>query len=387
MNLKKSTRKRNIKKGGAFTGNQIHNLFRTFSSTFDNDFTKLSIRNINPLDINNIDLYNNVCHVFYINDSNKIRFVILHRGTITTSVRDWINNLRNLSGIGLGNGAFNDALLSTQRKLIAKRGHQALKEYLIKLYNNRSELNDNNKTPIINMLNNLMNSNESQIQPIHIEDAVDELLLNTLTTLGHSQGSVYAYLYGNQGKETIVINPAPYKGTKPDNTYVVRRKFDPVSMLTRNVPSNRLITLPSNSTTHSTSTLKNLSNVFGNKYLYNHDSNRKNTLFNSVFVDDAANNPLFQSSARRSNSKDSSKSSSSRNSTSSKIGKTGEPTEKKPKKGLLSGITSGISGMFKRSASTEKKRPDKKEFLSKFGFNRSRKNSDKLHLLTSEGSK
>jgi hypothetical protein len=365
-------------KGGAFTGNQIYNLFRTFSSSFDNDFTKLSIDNINPLDIKNDRLYNETCHVFYINDSNKIRFVILHRGTITTSVRDWGNNLRNLLGIGLEDGVISHALLASHRKTIAKAGHEELKAYLKTLYN-KSELNDNER-PIKNMLTHLMNSNKIQIQNIiTIDDAVDELLMTTLTTIGHSQGAVYAYLYGNQGKETIVINPAPYKGEKPDNIYVIRRKRDGVSMFTdipSNIPSNRLTMLPKNEITHPISTLKNLSNVFGNKYLYNHDSNSKNTLFNFVFQDEDVFNPLIQSSSRISPERTSSRRNRNRNRNS--------PSENVKPSRLSRIFGKRIKSTDdQRSNSTEKKH-ENKGFFNKFRFTRKK---DTSPLLSSNGSK
>ena len=41
---------------------------------------------------------------------------------------------------------------------------------------------------------------------ISTEDCVDEFLLNKLTTIGHSQGAIYCYLYGNIGKEIIKSN-------------------------------------------------------------------------------------------------------------------------------------------------------------------------------------
>ena len=43
----------------------------------------------------------------------------------------------------------------------------------------------------------------------NISSSVDELLKTKLTTIGHSQGSVYSYLYGKYGKEIIVYNAAP----------------------------------------------------------------------------------------------------------------------------------------------------------------------------------
>ena len=53
-----------------------------------------------------------------------------------------------------------------------------------------------------------------------------------LSSLGFSQGAVYAYLNGSEGNETIVYNPTPFRGIKPDNTYILRTKNDVVSMFT-----------------------------------------------------------------------------------------------------------------------------------------------------------
>ena len=284
MNLKRRTRKNKIKiNGGALTGNQIFDLYATFLPDFNN-FNNLAIDNIKPLNFDK-DLYNDKCHVFYIDNSNyksdlykiyNIRFIIVHQGT-RPQIRDWGNNVRNLI-MGRFNmkGRIYDKL-TTSRNLIARRGHERLKTWIKDLYKNQK---NKEYGAIIKTINNIIGNYKKDFQDsnINIDKVIDELLLNTLTTIGHSQGAVYAYLYGNQGKETIVINPAPYNNKKPDNIYIIRRKGDPVSIFTsydNNIAEDRIITLPKkrSGVTHKISTLYGNPRPFGNMFLYNKEPN------------------------------------------------------------------------------------------------------------------
>ena len=128
-----------------------------------------------------------------------------------------------------------------------------------------------------------MNKKNSQIVNISVEEAVDELLKNRLTTIGYSQGAIYAYLYGNRGKETIVYNPAPFRGKKPDNTYIIKQKGDFVSRLTDasdNTNTKLVIidNLPNSKNSisnHSIDALNGIKEIFGNKFLYNYDDELK----------------------------------------------------------------------------------------------------------------
>jgi hypothetical protein len=107
-------------------------------------------------------------------------------------------------------------------------------------------------------------------------NAVDELLKTKLTTIGYSQGSVYAYLYGDRGKEIIVYNAPPFIDKKPENTYTIRNKKDPISFLSR---SRKMIVLNKKTKTlkdaHSIDTLKNVAKIFGDPFLYTPDKELK----------------------------------------------------------------------------------------------------------------
>jgi len=290
QNAKKRTQKNKIKmKGGALTGNQIFDLYVYGFSNESDKFKKIAIDNIKPLDVTDTDLYNDKCRVFYIDNSSyksdlykvyNIRFIIVHQGT-GPQLRDLGNNVRNLMMGRFNNKGIIYDKLTTSRNLIARRGHERLKTWLRELF-----LKDNNKdenkeySAIIKTMENIMNSYRKEFKSMPgdrdndpFNNIIDELLLNTLTTVGHSQGAVYAYLYGNQGKETIVINPAPSNNKKPDNTYIIKIKGDPVSILTtydNNIAQNRIITLDKrNGATHKVTALMGLTEHFGNQFLSN----------------------------------------------------------------------------------------------------------------------
>jgi hypothetical protein len=280
-------------KGGALTGNQIFDLYVYGFSNESDKFKKIAIDNIKPLDVTDTDLYNDKCRVFYIDNSSyksdlykvyNIRFIIVHQGT-GPQLRDLGNNVRNLMMGRFNNKGIIYDKLTTSRNLKARRGHERLKTWIRELFlkhNNKHENNDYDA--IIKTMENIMNSYIKEFDDSMPGDGgsdkynafnniIDELLLNTLTTVGHSQGAVYAYLYGNQGKETIVINPAPSNNKKPDNTYIIKIKGDPVSILTtydNNIAQNRIIELDKrNGATHKVTALKGLIEPFGNQFLYN----------------------------------------------------------------------------------------------------------------------
>jgi hypothetical protein len=142
-----------------------------------------------------------------------------------------------------------------------------------------------------------MTVSNKQIQKITIEEAVEQLLKTRMSTIGHSQGAVYAYLYGDEGVETIVYNPAPFNGKKPDNTYIIRRKGDPASIFTT---GNKITTLEKLSGQglvgqHSIDSLDNKFYVFGNKFVYSEDKEYvepkdSNSTFEALH-DDTINKP------------------------------------------------------------------------------------------------
>lgn len=244
------------KKGGALTGNQFYKFFLYFKT----DNNKLLPKGFIPLNKKNNLLFNNKFIAFY--NPNTLHFVIVHRGTITSDVKDIFNNVRNFLTV-------KNKYLITKRNELAKMGHNEVKNFLIKLYKNK-----NNKNyyltykSIIDYLDNLKNSS-----PIaNISNSVDELLQRKLTTIGHSQGSIYAYLYGKDGKEIIVYNSPPFIGKKPENTYTIRHKHDPISFLNKskkNIVLNHKTKSIINS--HKFNSLKNIFKIFGNPFLYSPD--------------------------------------------------------------------------------------------------------------------
>ena len=128
----------------------------------------------------------------------------------------------------------------------------------------------------------LGNQNDHELfEDVNILDyAVTHFLRNKLTTIGHSQGAVYAYLYGDQGFETIVFNPSPYKGCKPVNTYLIRNKGDFVSYFTKlknkdkDIKNSKYINnylRDEKVSKHSTKTLFNDFRRIGNPLLMNTD--------------------------------------------------------------------------------------------------------------------
>jgi len=257
-------------RGGAFTANQLHDLLA--AGYAKNDSLVSSSINAIPLDINNKFLYNDTFQVFVEPDS--VRFIVIHRGTAGT-VKDWGNNVRNMV---FGNSRSESSYTNTMsnRQKTAEDGHKTLKQYLIDLYTNRSKITsqDKLKQNIVSYIEKLLILPNQQLKIINIDEAIDELLKTRMSVIGHSQGAVYAYLYGNEGAETIVYNPAPFNGKKPDNTYIIRRKGDPVSVFTSN--DARTVSLDklqgkNSAEHHSISSLDGVPTIFGNKFLYNAD--------------------------------------------------------------------------------------------------------------------
>lgn len=258
-------------KGGSFTGNQLHDLLAAGYAK-DESYAASSM-NVVPLDKTNNFLFNETFQVFI--DQDNIRFIVIHRGTEGT-IRDWGNNLRNLA---FGNKRTENAKMSltTNRQLVAENGYKNLRKYLEDIYAKR-ETNDVTELQkkIISTIEQNMKSIHPQIGDITISEAIEQLLKTRMSVLGHSQGAVYAYLYGNDGAETIVYNPAPFHGKKPDNVYIIRRKGDPVSAFTKSTSNSRLVTLDkleskSMADQHSIEPLNGVSSIFGNKFIFSKD--------------------------------------------------------------------------------------------------------------------
>lgn len=222
------------------------------------------------LDKNNMSLNNNKFTVLF--NPTNIHIIAIHRGTNPRSIRDIGNNVRNFFFVDSKN-------LITKRNIHAKEGHVELKNFLIKLYKERKENKDKNLDGIIKYIDKLVGDNQDLI-----EYAVNNLLRNKLTTVGHSQGAIYAYLYGDQGFETIVFNPAPFKGTKPINTHIISNKGDIVSYLTTLKKKDALIknskfiknyVKSKKFSKHSSETILNNFKIVGDPLLLNRDYDNK----------------------------------------------------------------------------------------------------------------
>jgi len=223
------------------------------------------------LDEDNTNLNNDNFAVFY--NPNNIHFIAVHKGTKFKNVYDIGNNIRNMFFIE------NEKFI-TKRNLISKKGHIELKKYLIHLYKNQNKKSNLNN--IIKYIDDIIKGVKNVKKNNYlIEYAVNSLLRNKLTTIGHSQGAVYAYLYGDQGFETIVFNPAPYKGCKPANTYIIRNKGDFVSYFAKfkdndlKIKNSKFIINKffndTNLSRHSSKTLFNNFKIVGDPLLVNID--------------------------------------------------------------------------------------------------------------------
>ena len=223
-------------KGGAFTVHQLMSLFNIFTKSQD---YKTTFDNIEILDKSKY-LYNNQFHAYVLfnpptvmtesqikKDVESVRIIVIHRGTmgpsgfrtrkqkgvidnifrVFGSLKDWTNNARNTSS------TFKNKKSKTYRQERAKKGHEALRRYLYKLMREKPDESNYMKLLLYYCLQN----------------GVSSFLKERLSTLGFSQGAIYAYLYGGEGKETIVYNPAPFHGKKPPNTFILKTKNDLVS--------------------------------------------------------------------------------------------------------------------------------------------------------------
>ena len=168
-------------------------------------------------------LYNDTFKVYFNVKNGHI--VACHRGTYGDKNISWIkdigNNLRPF----------------TYRRLIAKNGHNSLLEFFIECANEEAnfkcDYNDYNDclVNIRKIINKHIFDYHKKVEGKKIEEIIKDYFQNKLTTIGHSQGATYAYLFGKDGKEIITYNPAPFPKTKPDNTYDVRIDKDFISKL------------------------------------------------------------------------------------------------------------------------------------------------------------
>jgi hypothetical protein len=262
----------NPEHGGALSGVQLYKFFNHMYNEKD-----ALPENFVPLNKNNPKLYNSKIKVFY--NPENVHIVAVHRGTKIDDNRDIFNNVRNFISV-------KNEYLITYRNLIAKEGHDELKDYLSKVYNNRVKYYSKYKT-IIEYIDKIIKTSKE----LTVKNAVDKLLKSRLSTIGYSQGAVYAYLYGEHGKETLVYNPAPYFHKKPKNTYVVKTKIDPVSVLNSSEKIHfinhkiknykELKKIKTYEEAHSLKHLKNITKKFGNKSLSTNSKTKKQTKKNT----------------------------------------------------------------------------------------------------------
>lgn len=244
-------------KGGKFTVDQLMKLFNIFSK--DQDYRSI-FSNIEILDKTR-DLYNNTFHVYVLFNKpptiltenfvhskvfqkemksvriiashsatmNRIGFRTRRRGGIKDNVsrvfgvmKDWTNNARNIMTYKL------EKIPKTNRQNRAKKGHEAIHDYL-------ENLKEKNIKSIIHSKGSKNRKYMNLLLFCCLQNkSVSAFLKERLSTIGASQGAVYAYLYGDEGKETVVYNPAPFRGVKPDNTFILKTKNDIVSYFVNN---------------------------------------------------------------------------------------------------------------------------------------------------------
>ena len=235
------TKTQNYFKGKGTTSNNIENL----ESIVPND----TLTNINQSpEINNPEemierLFTDTFKVYFNIVTGQT--VVCNTGSRSTLTDLGANNVRNMF--------FNkNDFLKTKRNEIAENGNAALVEYFLKCYTDNKNDSEKNKIPTIDDINSLIKINSTDMEKYiyaHIDLAkktfilkelvekdnikpyilINIYFLNKLTTIGHSQGAVYAYLYGNIGNEIITYNPAPFTGEKPYNVYDIKVKGDIVS--------------------------------------------------------------------------------------------------------------------------------------------------------------
>jgi hypothetical protein len=248
-------------KGGALLGHQLYQFFH--ANKLNND--SLLPKNFVPLNKEDRYLYNDYVSV-YLNPTN-LHLVSVHRGTDFNSGKDIFNNVRNLFFV-------KNKRFITKRNIISKNAHRYLSKYI-------EELLINNKPYNLLFKKYADEIQNSTILTLSPKEIVTQILKNKLSTIGSSQGAVYAYINGIQGKETITLNPAPYINYKPENTYDIRIKGDVVSMFSGfGDPSNikkhsRKVKIKTKGiiSKHLSKKLKNNNMIFGDKTLFSNFSN------------------------------------------------------------------------------------------------------------------
>lgn len=230
--------------GGGLTGEQLYNFIGAAYILVNNDDDKSKEKNINELlfldgfvPLKNLkmgyidyymrkskeidSLYNDTFKVYF--NINNGHIVACHRGTFGNK-KSWFSDKIALT-IDIGN----NFKPFTYRRLIAKNGHNALLDFFIECANIQE--NTENETNIRNTIKNYISKYNTDTEEQNIEEKIKHYFKKKLTTVGHSQGAIYAYLFGKDGKEIITYNPAPFPKTKPDNTYDVRIDRDTISRL------------------------------------------------------------------------------------------------------------------------------------------------------------
>ena len=163
--------------------------------------------------------------------------IIMHRGT--KGLSDWGNNLKILGTHfptkftkGKTNHYWLKRFFSTERAIRAANVHIRLNnrvESIIHDIKHNENIIDRHTSLYKCVSKFLMKQNLN-----NKSSTLRKLFIKThLSTIGHSQGALYCYVYGDEGFETIVINPAPIPPGfhYPSNLYVCRNVYDPISMM------------------------------------------------------------------------------------------------------------------------------------------------------------
>jgi len=132
----------------------------------------------------------------------------------------------------IGKNSIKPPILSTQMRIPILRQNMTLEQQKeieqAKIHNMAIQLKRAIYNAIVETVDDstLLNTN---INNINLETRIKAFLSMRLTTLGHGPGAAYAYMYGDEGFEVIVYNPAPYPNNIPPNTWVIKRDGDLIS--------------------------------------------------------------------------------------------------------------------------------------------------------------
>jgi hypothetical protein len=252
-----TSRRRKSQRGGAFHLGTLYNLFSAqydwSTKPGDGKVTTLP-KPYEFIDENNIALKSPKNKSWALFVPSNCHIIIMHRGTDETDINDIGNNVRNIlptthhpvtnPSVGKDVGVlsrFVRRYLGTVRLQYAANCHSELNRIVENIFHNifskKSSTHHYASSQFEKCVKRFYDENPILPPPFHqLKNKAEAFrrffLKKRLSTIGHSQGSAYCYLYGDEGLETIVYNPAPIPSgaTFPKNLYVLRTPNDPISM-------------------------------------------------------------------------------------------------------------------------------------------------------------